>query len=192
MKNMEKNDISKRVINEVAQIIEGFSERSREQIPSDIVNFFLSNAKEKDNYPVNINIPIDKQNLDNDTFNYVALLLQYIKPKIEYVHLKPNWTSIQDKAEKVLQLEKEIQINLFNINNSLADRELEKVEYVLDFKYYGRCFNEDNIKKLKPFVALCRIYNIVHREYEEDNNYEKALQMYIFISEEIKKNINMI
>lgn len=191
-KYMEINDISKRVINEVAQILQGFSTKSKEQIPPDLFNFFLSNANEKEKYPVDINIPIDKQDLDKDTYKYVALLLNFVKPTIEYVNLEPKWSNLKEKKEIIQQIEKEIATNLFNINNILADRKLEKIEYVYDFIYYGRCFNEENIKKLKPFVALCRIFNIVHKEYQEKRDEDKTLQMYIFITEEIKKNLQMI
>lgn len=85
---------------------------------------------------------------------------------------------------------KEIETNLFNINNILADRELEKVEYVYDFEYYGRCFNEENYNKLKPFIALCRVLNAMHKKYENTDNYTEIIKMCKFLEEEIRYNLD--
>lgn len=189
---MSDDNISARVINEVAQIIEGLSLKSKMQIPESLLNFYIERANEKEKYKVDKDIPIDKQDLDKDTYVHVAMLLSYIKKEYEYVEINPSWTIYDIVDEKIKKLEEEISLNLYNINNILADRELTKVEYVLDFEYYGRCFNEDNIKRLKPFVALCRIFSIVHKEYIKNGNQEKTLQMYIFITEELKKNIDLV
>lgn len=189
---MNDDSISTRVINEVAQIIDGLSLESKKQIPESILNFYMNGAKEKDKYKVDKDIPIDKQNLDKETYNHVAMILSYIKRQYIYAEINPSWTTYTKKNEQIEKLEEEISLNLYNINNILTDRRLAKVEYVLDYEYYGRCFNEENIKKLKPFVALCKIFSIVHKEYVSKNDEDKTLQMYIFITEELKKNIDLI
>lgn len=189
MKIEENKNLTPRVINEVAQIIDILPERSINQIPADIINFFRNNAKEIDKYPVNPNIDLDKQDLDENTYNYVLLLMKFVKSFTEYIELEPKWNKLETIEERVKQLEEELASNFFNINNILADRELEKVEYVYEFEYYGRCFNEENKRKLMPFIALCRVFNIVHKNLLQDNDYEKALKNYEFLSNELKKNI---
>lgn len=189
MKIEENKNLTPRVINEVAQIIDILPERSINQIPADIINFFRNNAKEIDKYPVNPNIDLDKQDLDENTYNYVLLLMKFVKSFTEYIELEPKWNKLETIEERVKQLEDELASNFFNINNILADRELEKVEYVYEFEYYGRCFNEENKRKLMPFIALCRVFNIVHKNLLQDNDYEKALKNYEFLSNELKKNI---
>ena len=189
---MIDDNISVRVINEVAQIIEDLSIERKKQIPENILNFYINGAKEKEKYKVDKNIPIDKQDLDKETYNHVAMILSYIKREYEYVEINPSWTTYSKKSEQIEKLEEEISLNLYNINNILADRRLAKVEYVLDFEYSGRCFKEENIKRLKPFVALCRIFSIVHKEYLLKGDEDKTLQMYIFITEELKKNIDLV
>ena len=189
MKIEENKNLTPRVIYEVAQIIDILPERSINQIPADIINFFRNNAKEIDKYPVNPNIDLDKQDLDENTYNYVLLLMKFVKSFTEYIELEPKWNKLETIEERVKQLEDELASNFFNINNILADRELEKVEYVYEFEYYGRCFNEENKRKLMPFIALCRVFNIVHKNLLQDNDYEKALKNYEFLSNELKKNI---
>lgn len=189
MKIEENKNLTPRVINEVAQIIDILPERSINQIPADIINFFRNNAKEIDKYPVNPNIDLDKQDLDENTYNYVLLLMKFVKSFTEYIELEPKWNKLETIEERVKQLEDELASNFFNINNILADRELEKVEYVYEFEYYGRCFNEENKRKLMPSIALCRVFNIVHKNLLQDNDYEKALKNYEFLSNELKKNI---
>lgn len=189
MKIEENKNLTPRVINEVAQIIDILPERSINQIPADIINFFRNNAKEIDKYPVNPNIDLDKQDLDENTYNYVLLLMKFVKSFTEYIELEPKWNKLETIEERVKQLEEELASNFFNINNILADRELEKVEYVYEFEYYGRCFNEENKRKLMPSIALCRVFNIVHKNLLQDNDYEKALKNYEFLSNELKKNI---
>lgn len=95
-------------------------------------------------------------------------------------------TAIPEGCEDEL----EIATNLFNINNILADRELEKVEYIYDFEYYGRCFNEENYNKLKPFIALCRVLNAMHKKYENTDNYTEIIKMCKFLEEEIRYNLD--
>lgn len=189
MKIEENKNLTPRVINEVAQIIDMLPERSINQIPADIINFFKNNAKEIDKYPVNPNIDLDKQDLDENTYNYILLLMKFVKSFTDYIELEPKWNELDNIEEKVKQLENELATNFFYINNILADRELEKVEYVYEFEYYGRCFNEENKRKLMPFIALCRVFNIVHKNLLQDNDYEKALKNYQFILNELKKNI---
>jgi len=189
MKIEENKNLTQRVISEVSQIIDMLPERSINQIPADIRNFFKNNAKEIEKYPVIPNIDLDKQDLDENTYNYVLLLMKFVNSFTEYIELEPKWNELDNIEEKVKQLEKELATNFFNINNILADRELEKVEYVYEFEYYGRCFNEENKRKLMPFIALCRVFNIVHKNLLQDNDYEKALKNYEFLSNELKKNI---
>ena len=189
MKIEENKNLTPRVINEVTQIIDMLPERSINHIPADIINFFKNNAKEIDKYPVNPNIDLDKQDLDENTYNYVLLLMKFIKSFTDYIELEPKWNELDNIEEKVKQLENELATNFFNINNILADRELEKVEYVYEFEYYGRCFNEENKRKLMPFIALCRVFNIVHKNLLQDNDYERALKNYQFVLNELKKNI---
>lgn len=189
MKIEENKNLTQRVISEVSQILDMLPEKSVNQIPADIINFFKNNAKEIEKYPVNPNIDLDKQDLDENTYNYVLLLMKFVKSFTDYIELEQKWNDLETIEERVKQLEIELATNFLNINNILADRELEKVEYVYEFEYYGRCFNEENKRKLKPFVALCRIFNIVHKNLLQDNDYEKALKNYEFISNELKKNI---
>lgn len=189
MKSEENKNLTQRVISEVSQIIDMLPEKSINQIPADIINFFKNNAKEIEKYPVNPNIDLDKQDLDENTYNYVLLLMKFVKNFTDYVELEPKWNELENIEKSVKQLENELATNFFNINNILADRELEKIEYVYEFEYYGRCFNEENKKKLMPFMALCRIFNIVHKNLLQDNDYAKALKNYEFISNELKKNI---
>ena len=40
-----------------------------------------------------------------------------------------------------------------------------------------------------PFIALCRVFNIVHKNLLQDNDYERALKNYQFVLNELKKNI---
>ncbi|MBO5477566.1 MAG: hypothetical protein J6A15_07435 [Clostridia bacterium] len=189
MKIEENKNLTQRVISEVSQIIDMLPERSINQIPADIRNFFKNNAKEIEKYPVIPNIDLDKQDLDENTYNYVLLLMKFVKSFTEYIELETKWNKLETIEERVKQLEDELASNFFNINNILADRELEKVEYVYEFEYYGRCFNEENKRKLMPFIALCRVFNIVHKNLLQDNDYEKALKNYEFLSNELKKNI---
>lgn len=188
--NVEDHKLTQRVISEVSQIIDMLSQRSKNFIPSDLLNFFKNNAKEIEKYPVDRTIPIDKQDLDKVTYECVSMLMQFIKPIAEYIELEPRWNTIEDKKEAAQRYELEIATNLFNINNILTDRELEKVEYVYDFEYYGRCFNEENYNKLKPFIALCRVLNAMHKKYENTDNYTEIIKMCKFLEEEIRYNLD--
>lgn len=96
---------------------------------------------------------------------------------------------IDNIKEKVSQLENEIQTNLFNVNNKLADRELADKKFVLNLYYFGLTSNKDKQNKLIPFIALCKIFIIVYNTLREDGDLSKALEQYKYISNELKINI---
>lgn len=186
---MEENKMTPRVINEVYQIIEMLPENEKQYIPRRFIDFFKNNAKDIDKYPVIKGKAIDEQDLDENTYTYVYMLLSYIKPELEYEILEPNWEKIDNIKEKVSQLENEIQTNLFNVNNKLADRELADKKFVLNLYYFGLTSDKDKQNKLIPFIALCKIFNIVYNTLREDEDLSKALEQYKYISNELKINI---
>lgn len=187
---MEKNNLSPRVINEVYQIIEMLPEDEKNQIPQMVIDYLKKNATRIDDFKVDKNVPIDEQDLDDNTYNYVYVLMSYIKPKLKYEEVKPCWKDLDDIKKKVKQLEFEIETNFFNVNNNLADRKLTDIKYVLNFYYFGLTSNENKQKQLKPFIALCKIFIIVYNKLQKDNDYENALEQYKYISEQLKLNID--
>lgn len=187
---MEKNNLSPRVINEVYQIIEMLPEDEKNQIPQMVIDYLKKNATRIDDFKVDKNVPIDEQDLDDNTYNYVYVLMSYIKPKLKYEEVKPCWKDLDDIKKKVKQLEIEIETNFFNVNNNLADRKLTDIKYVLNFYYFGLTSNENKQKQLKPFIALCKIFIIVYNKLQKDNDYENALEQYKYISEQLKLNID--
>ena len=99
--NVEDHKLTQRVISEVSQIIDMLSQRSKNFIPSDLLNFFKNNAKEIEKYPVDRTIPIDKQDLDKVTYECVSMLMQFIKPIAEYIELEPRWNTIEDNRKSM-------------------------------------------------------------------------------------------
>lgn len=186
---MENSNLSPRVINEVYQIIEMLPEEEKKQIPQMILDYLKKNATRIEEYKVDKDIPIDEQNLDDNTYSYVYVLMNYIKLKVKYEEIKPCWKDLDDVKEKVKQLEIEIETNFFNVNNSLADRKLTNIKYVLNFYYFGLTSDENKQRQLKPFIALCKVFIIIHDNLQKDNDYENALEQYKFISEQLKLNI---
>lgn len=186
---MENNNLSPRVINEVYQIVEMLPDEEKKQIPQIILDYLKNNATKIEEYKVEKDIPIDKQNLDDNTYNYVYVLMNYIKPRVKYEEIKPSWNELDDIKDKVKQLEIEIETNFFNVNNSLADRKLTNIEFVLNFYYFGLISDENKQKKLAPFIALCKVFIIVHDNLQKDSDYEKAFNQYKYISEQLKLNI---
>lgn len=183
-----KNEITIRVASEVSQIIDMFSQRSISMMPHEVINFFKKKGTEIEKYPVDKNIPLDKQNLDSLTYDCVLMLLEYVKPLIEYKELEPNWKSFQNPDDSIKQYELEIATNLFNIRNIISHRHLAKIDYVYDFKAYSSNLTEDEFKKFQPYIALCRIFNVMHNKYENEKNYTEAVKIYYFIEQELKNN----
>ncbi len=108
---------------------------------------------------------------------------------VEYTTITPRWSDIKDKENSAKQYELEIATNLFNINNALACRKLKKVEYVYDFNCYGICNDDENYNKLKPFIALCRIFNAMHNKYFNSGNFDEIIKMCNFLENEIRVNL---
>ncbi|MGN1013262.1 MAG: hypothetical protein ACI4ON_05515 [Clostridia bacterium] len=50
--------------------------------------------------------------------------------------------------------------------------------------------NEENYNKLKPFIALCRVLNAMHKKYENTDNYTEIIKMCKFLEEEIRYNLD--
>ena len=107
-----KKEITIRVASEVKQVIDMFSQRSISMIPYEVINFFKKRGTEEENYPVDKNIPLDKQNLDPLTYDCVLMLLEYVKPLIEYKELEPNWKSFSNPYDSIKQYELEIYLIL--------------------------------------------------------------------------------
>lgn len=188
---MEKK-LTPRVINEVYQIIEMLPNEDKEQIPQNIREYFKKNANEIDRYPVDKNKDIDEQNLDEYTYAYVYMLMKYISSELEYQKIEPNWETVTDIKEKVKQLEIEIETNFFNVNNVLADRKLEKIDSVLNLYYYGLTSDQEKLKKLQPFIALCKVFIIMHNDFLKEMDYNKTIEQYKFVSEQLKLNIKRV
>ena len=111
---MENNNLSPRVINEVYQIVEMLPDEEKKQIPQIILDYLKNNATKIEEYKVEKDIPIDKQNLDDNTYNYVYVLMNYIKPRVKYEEIKPSWNELDDIKDKVKQLEIEIETNFLD------------------------------------------------------------------------------
>jgi len=183
-----KKEITIRVASEVKQVIDMFSQRSISMIPYEVINFFKKRGTEEENYPVDKNIPLDKQNLDSLTYDCVLMLLEYVKPLIEYKELEPNWKSFSNPYDSIKQYELEIATNLFNIRNVISQRHLAKIEYVYDFEAYSANLTEEEFRKFQPYIALCRIFCVIHNKYEKENNYTEAVKILYFIEQELKSN----
>lgn len=185
-------EISQRVLSEVYQILKMLPDEKIERIPERIRNVFLHGNIDTNKYPVDIKIPIEKQELDKDTYAYVYMLMNYVVEDVKYENVEPDWNSYNSIEEKVQMLENEIITNFFNINNKYADKNMTDKKYVLNFYYFGLTDDEENKNILTPFIALDKVFIIMYNELREDKNYEKALKNYKYVSEELKLLISNI
>lgn len=181
-----------KIINEVAQLIDALPKVTRNRIPEPIMVMFTNSANEKHKYPVDFNLPFDKQGLEPLSIQITEKILRDLPPLIEYVEKEPKWSEKKDKKEAIRIMESEICTNLFNVHNVLAARKLAKEEYVMDVEWYGRICSEENYKVLEPFIVLCRIFNLCKNIYEDKNNVDETYDKYLFVCNEIKKNVERL
>ena len=65
---------------------------------------------------------------------------------------------------------------------------MAKIEYVYDFEAYSANLTEEEFRKFQPYIALCRIFCVIHNKYEKENNYTEAVKILYFIEQELKSN----
>lgn len=184
--------LTPKVINEVAQLIDALPKITRNRIPEPIMVMFTNSANEKHKYSVDFNLPFDKQGLEPLSIQITERILKDMPPLIEYVEKKSMCSEIKDKKEAIKIMEIEICTNLFNVHNVLASRKLSKEENVMDIEWYGRICSKENYKVLEPFIILCQIFNVCRKIYRDKNNIDETYEKYLFICNEIKKNIQRL
>ena len=184
--------LTPKVINEVAQLIDALPKVTKDRIPNTIMIMFTNSANEKHKYPVDFNLPFNVQGIEPLSIQITERILRDLSPLIEYVEKKPKWKEMQNKKEAIKIMEKEICTNLYNVHNALAERKLAKEEYVTDIEWYGRVCSNDNYKALEPFIVLCQIFNTCREIYMVKSNVDETYEKYLFICNEIKKNIERL
>ncbi len=184
--------LTPKIVNEVAQLIDALPKITRNRIPEPIMVMFTNSANEKHKYPVDFNLPLDKQGLEPLSIQIFGRILKDLPPLIKYVEKESKWREAKDKKEAIKIMESEICTNLFNVHNVLAARKLAKEEYVMDVEWYGRVCSEENYKVLEPFIVLCQIFNLCREIYIDKKNIDETYEKYSFICNEIKKNIERL
>lgn len=188
----DKIKLTPKVVNEVAQLIDTLPKITKDRIPEPIMVMFTNSAKEKDKYPVDMNVPFEKQGIEPLSIQIMGRILKDLPPLVKYVEKEPKWSEAENKEKAIVIMESEICTNLFNVHNVLASRKLAKEEYVMDVEWYGRMCSEENYKLLEPFIVLCQIFNVCREIYKEKNNVDETYEKYSFVCNEIKKNIKKL
>ena len=139
---METDIQTKQTYSEIDEFLELLDEKTRNEVPTKLREFF---KKEKDNNyhkGINPNISIKEQNLKKETLALIALLnLQYwCKDEKEKERLKQVYASNENRHQEELR-EKYNPDNIFkNANTEKVKEEVALVE-VKEDKWYKKLFN---------------------------------------------------
>lgn len=184
--------LTPKVISEVSQLIDRLPKITKDRIPEPIMVMFVNSKIDISKYPIDFEKSFEEQNIEPLSFQIMGRILKDLPPLVEYVEKVPKWSETEDKRKAIDIMKEEICTNLFNVHNVLASRKLAKEEYVMDVEWYGRICTEENYKALEPFIVLCRIFNICREIYEEKDNVDETYEKYMFVCNEIKKNISKL
>ena len=138
---METDIQTKQTYSEIDEFLELLDEKTRNEVPTKLREFF---KKEKDNNyhkGINPNISIKEQNLKKETLALIALLnLQYwCKDEKEKERLKQVYASNENRYQEELR-EKYNPDNIFkNANKEKVKEEVALVE-VKEDKWYSKLF----------------------------------------------------
>ena len=152
---MEIDIQTKQAYSEIDEFLSLLDEKTRNEVPSKLREFF---KKEKDNNyhkGINPNIPIKEQNLKNETLALIALLnLQYwCKDENEKERLKQVYANNENQYQEELR-EKYNPDNIFKKNNNQKQVE-DKIEEPKQLVEYKENFRESfkifSYKKIKEY-----------------------------------------
>ena len=141
--NIMESDIqTKQTYAELDEFLELLYEKTRNEVPTKLRDFF---KKEKDNNyhkGINPDIPIKEQNLKKETLALIALLnLQYwCKDEKEKERLKQVYTSNENKYQEELRERYNPDKIFKNTNDKKAKENVTLVE-VKEAKWYKKLFN---------------------------------------------------
>ena len=151
---MEIDIQTKQAYSEIDEFLSLLDEKTRNEVPSKLREFF---KKEKDNNyhkGINPNIPIKEQNLKNETLALIALLnLQYwCKDENEKERLKQVYANNENQYQEELR-EKYNPDNIFKKNNNQKQVEdkIEEPKQLVEYK-------ENIIKKI--FEKVLKFFHI--------------------------------
>lgn len=151
---METDIQTKQTYSEIDEFLELLDEKTRNEVPTKLREFF---KKEKDNNyhkEINPNISIKEQNLKKETLALIALLnLQYwCKDEKEKERLKQVYADNENKYQEELR-EKYNPDNIFNKNNNQeqVESKIEESKQLVEYK-------ENPLRKF--FEKVLRILHI--------------------------------
>ncbi len=178
---------SEKVISQVNQFISSLSRESKEKIPVDMRRFFEENDTHKKENIIDWD-NFNEEDLEEETKAFFTVIAKYLK-EIDYIEVKPSWRDLEVEGkykEAVYQLDLELATNFFNINNYYSDRQMVNIKYIYNIRFFGKTNNEEKLKKLEPFRALCNVFCLVHNKFENSDEYQEALKMNKYVEHELK------
>lgn len=180
---------NEKAISQVNQFIMSISKESQEKIPADLRRFFKENDTHKKEYELDFE-HFDESELEEETKAFFCIISKYLKD-IDYQEIKPSWKKLEIEGknkEAIKQLDLELATNFFNISNYYSERELTKVEFIYNIRFFGRSMDIKKSNKLEPFRALCNVFCILHQKYSNTENfdYNEALNQYKYVEHELR------
>lgn len=165
-------DKNEKVISQVNQVISMLSKKSQDSIPKSLIDFFKDNDTHNYKYQITEKDLFD-ENLELETKQFIKIISEYFENEIEYEKLELSWKKLEENGtieEAAIQLDKELAINFFNINNKFSDRKMTCVKYIYEIKYFGRVDSQEKLKKLEKFRLLHKAFCIANKKVKRDNN----------------------